>query len=265
MRIDKSGIDNEDKFIASRTLNQLRAGQRVFGNPAEGLKNTLKNLEEQNSKIEKSKTEFSLNDKETKAQIAMLKAGITGEEATAEYIEKIIKHDERLDGVVVFASLSYDVGALDELGHIPDTDFIAVYGNNIMILDSKNLRTDPDNPVFLQEGGLRSMNGFLIDEINPSTYFWRDKLASSGIDIESISEYIVIYNKNGASILKNVDYHKSVAKPVHISGLLDVMLEWVEGKENVIPLRLLTALSKGQIKKPKSNMDLRSAFSKFKI
>lgn len=50
MVINKDGIIEEDKKLAISILNKLRSGSRVIGNPAEGLKITLKKLDEQ-SKI----------------------------------------------------------------------------------------------------------------------------------------------------------------------------------------------------------------------
>ena len=51
MRINKDNISDSDKELAVSILNKLRAGNRVIGNPAEGLKKTLRELD---SKLKES-------------------------------------------------------------------------------------------------------------------------------------------------------------------------------------------------------------------
>lgn len=265
MIIDKSGIRDEDKRRAQRILNQLRIGQRVFGNPAEGLKITLKELDKKVKQPNNNPLEFQLQDNDIKTEIARVKAGIEGEESLARYIEKMIKLDEGLDGLIAFASLSTEVGTLNSKGYIPDTDFLLVYGRNILVLDAKNIRTHPENPVFLAKGSLRNMNSVLVEDIQPSTMFWKTHFENHGIPIDSIDGYMVIYNKIGATILKNAEWYQSDSKPIHISDLNQTLHDWIQGKDGTVSLSLLTFLSKAQIRKPKSNMDLSEAFRRFKL
>lgn len=265
LKIDKSGIEASDKIQAQRMLNQLRSGTRVFGNPAEGLKITLRELDEKLLSSKSDPLSFDLDDLNLKSQISMVKAGIDGEENLAGYLEKMIRLDENLDGLIIFASLSTEVGGIDDQGYISDTDFVAVYGKHILILDAKNIRTHPENPIFLQDGGLRNMNAVLIEEVIPSTFFWKSYFKKVKLPIQSINGYIVIYNKAGATVLKNADWYKSGSKPIHVSVLNKTLNEWVKDKNGTASLSLLTELSKNQIKKETSSMDLSKAFKQFKI
>lgn len=264
MKIDKTGINEEEKHQAQRLLNQLRGGQRVFGNPAEGLKKSLRELDVED---EKSQTEFELQNVEKQKEIKKVKAGINGEEGLANYLSKILKLEEDLEGIVAFASLSIgnNEEQMEEKGYIADTDFLLIYGSNIMILDAKNVKTNPENPVFMQEGALCNMNSTLLDEIIPSTNLWGKYFERMQIDIEDITEYLVIYNKVGATILKNGEWHQSLIKPIHVSDIKDILKEWVRDKENTLPLKLVTKLSDGQIRKEKSDINLSQAFKKFKL
>lgn len=262
MKVDKSGITDDIKPQAQRLLNQMKIGTRVFGNPAEGLRMTLKELDKKRSERKNDPLDFSVDDGDIKADIAKVKAGIDGEVALAEYIQKLIRLDEDLDGLLVFASLS-DATQENDKDYIPDTDFIAVYGNHILVLDAKNIRTHPENPVFIKDGSLKNMNSVLIEEITPSTSFWKSYFKKRNVRIGSIDGYMVIYNKVGATILKNADWHKSGSKPIHVGDLRDTLKEWIKDKDGTASLRILTELSISQIKKPKSDIDLDAAFKKF--
>lgn len=255
---DVENISNEDKIIALRIINKLKVGDRVFGNPGEGLKKTLKNLEKAQIEAEENKGELDYldNDGEIKQQIALLKAGIKGEEELAEYFEKIVKFDPNLQDIIVFASLSDPKQDSGNGEYISDSDFIVIYGDNILILDAKNINTSPDLPIYLDGNTLVGVGGKEIMEFHPSTYIWQNIMINNNIKYNSIEGCCVIVNKRGACIWKNKEWYSSNVKPIHISELVDFLNEWVKDKESKVNLSLLVTLSKMQIKKEKSaNID----------
>ncbi len=107
MKLDQNGIRQEDKQLAINVRNYLVAGNRVIGDPGEGLRQTLAQLEEQRDSREFGKTDWEMKDPELEAQISKTKAGIEGEEKLCEYLARLIKHDDKLNGLVAFASLAY--------------------------------------------------------------------------------------------------------------------------------------------------------------
>lgn len=268
MRIIKDYIPDEDKLIALRVMNRLKAGDRVFGNPSEGLKITMKKLEEDHQKAEENRSalDFLDNDGAYKEAYAKLKAGITGEETLAEYFEQIVKHDEELEDIVVFASLSDpEQNAGEEQGYISDSDFIAVYGNNILILDAKNIRTNPEMPIYLDGNDLVTVGGALMLELHPSIFVWRNVFKNHDCAFTSIHGCTVIVNKNGACVWKNSDWHKSEVKPIHISELVNFLHDWIKDKSPETNLSLLTVLAKMQIRKEESTLDLKLSRKRFGI
>lgn len=247
MRINKDNISDSDKELAVSILNKLRAGNRVIGNPAEGLKKTLRELD---SKLKESQKtgplSFKVSNKDLIGQIRLLKAGINGEETLADYIEKLIKHNPKLDGLIVFASLSSEQED-DNLDYIPDTDFVAVYGNNILILDAKNIVTSPDIPIYIDENVLKNPSKELI-ELHPSTYVWENIFKKTKTNIDSIDGCCVIINKNGALILKNKEWYSSPCRPIFIGDLNEFLENWIKNKDNTVSLKLLTEIAKTQSK-----------------
>lgn len=264
--IDKSGIKEEDRMHATRLLNRLRSGGRVFGNPAEGLRKTLKLLEEQASLSDQNgPTSYKLLDQDTRSQISMIKAGINGEEELASYLERLLKHSKELDGLVVFASLNIPSEEDEEKDYIPDSDFVAVYGKHIMILDAKNIPTNPKIPLYLMGNELRNPTKALFDLLS-SKYVWEKKLKQNQTPYSSIDGCTVIVNKSGATIMRNQDWYKSAARPIHISELEEFLIEWISKiNDSTISLKLLTEISNAQIRKEKTNMDLSDAYRKFGI
>lgn len=265
---DIDNIRPEDKLIALRIINQLKMGNRVFGSPAEGLKKTLKRLEDERNKRLQNKNalDYLDNDEDLLDQINLLKAGIKGEEELAQFFERIIKYDETLQDIIVFASLS-DPGQNhgDQEGYISDSDFIAVYGNNILILDAKNINTHPDFPIYVSEGALVGVGGKPILELHPSIYIWKNIFDKEGIYCNSIHGYTVIINKKGATIWKNQEWYISESRPIHIANLVDCLRDWIKDKKPEVNLSLLVLLAKMQIKKETSNIDLRSKMGRFGI
>ena len=269
MRIikDLENISDSDKLVALRVMNRLKAGDRVFGNPAEGLKITLKSIEDSHDEDESNKgvLDFLSNDDEYKVQLARIKAGIRGEKTLAEYFEKIVKHDEILQDVVLFASLSDPEQSDDSQGYISDSDFVAIYGNHALILDAKNIRTNPELPIYLEGNDLVTVGGVLLLELHSSIFVWKKIFKNNETPYTSIHGVTVIVNNSGACIWKNQDWHKSDVKPIHISELVKFLHEWVKEKSPETNLSLLTTLVKMQIRKEENSLDLRNARKRFGI
>lgn len=265
IRIDKSGIHEEDKEMAVNILNKLRNGERVFGNPGEGLRKTLKEIDKKIEKSNKtSPLEWNITNKNLIKEKNLVKAGLNGEQQLAEYIEKIVKNDPELHGIIFFASLSenYEV-ELETAGYIPDTDFIAVYGNNMMILDAKNIRVNEDSPIYISGNTLKSLNIDLM-ELTPSNYFWERILSKDGLNTK-IDGCTVIVSQTKALIFKNHEWYKSPCKPVYIGELREFLIDWIKNiNENNICLKLLVSLSKTQIKKNNEKISYGKALDRFK-
>lgn len=264
---DLENINDSDKLIALRVMNRLKAGDRVFGNPAEGLKITLKKMEDSHNEDENNKDvlDFLSNDDEYKSNLNKLKAGIKGEEVLAEYFEKIVKHDDTLQDIVLFASLSDPEQSDDSQVYISDSDFVAIYGNNILILDAKNIRTNVELPIYLDGNDLVTVGGNPLLELHSSIFVWKKIFKNNKTPYISIHGVTVIVNNTGACIWKNQDWHKSDVKPIHISELVEFLHTWVNKKSSETNLSLLTTLVKMQIRKEENSLDLRNARKRFNI
>lgn len=264
---DTKNILDEDKAEALRIINKLKIGDRVFGNPAEGLKITLKQVENDHNNYlsNKKALDYLDNDGDYLEQMALLKAGIKGEETLAEYFEKILKYDKELQDIIVFASLSDPEQNSGGDDYISDSDFIAIYGNHILILDAKNINTSPDLPIYMQGNMLTGVGGKEIMEFHPSIYIWDNIFRKNNIHYFSLHGCCVIVNNKGACIWKNQEWHNSEVKPIHISELVDFLHNWIKDKDPEVDLSLLVTLSKMQIKKEKSDLNIRSKMSKFGI
>ena len=265
---DKERIAPEDMDLAVRVLNRLRAGDRVFGNPAEGLKMTLKGLEGQLSGLEASrgKLDYLVDDGEIRDQIAKIKAGIKGEEGLAEWLERVAKYDERLQDVIFFASMSDPQQNSGGDQYTSDSDFVALHGQNMLILDAKRIRTSPDVPVYLDGNTLVSVGGVEILELHPATYVWQKVIERSHVGPVSVKGCVVIVNTSGAIVWKNAEWYKSDVRPVHISDLVSFMHDWLDQCDgSATRLSTLTALAKMQIRVDKGDLDLSSARKKFHI
>lgn len=264
MRIDKSNIRKEDIPQATKVLNRLRMRDFVFGNPAEGLKQTLIDLEK---KLEEhdSQDGWVTVDKQLKSQIAKTKAGINGEQDLASFLQKEIKENQNLDGSIAFTSLSIDNIQNEELDYTPDSDFLFIHGDAILILDAKNITTNPELPVYIHGNKLMAVDKELL-EVKPSTYVWRNYLNKKGVEYSKIEGCIVIINKSGCTIWKNEDWYQSQCKPIFIGELKEFLENWVETVNNkTISLNMLTQIANTQIKKETSGIDLSKALKKFKI
>ena len=260
MKIIKRNVKEEDKEYALDILNKLRSGVRVFGSPAEGLKKTLSKLEENAPEEDNINTlEYHLNDSEYEEKKAKLKKGIKGEETLAEYWEKVIRLDPVLSDIIVYASLGDETQQKDK-DYIPDTDFLCIYGKDILVVDAKNINTKPDIPIFVQGNGIYSAlnHDEPILEVNPSTGYWKRTFEEEyqGEEINSIIGCVCIINKTGCEIFKDDDWLNSDIKPIHISELVEYLHGWVEEKESEFDLNLLTLIMKKQIRKTESGLDL---------
>ena len=264
---DADNIAPEDKMMTLNLLNKIRNGDRVFGNPGEGLKQTLRKVDEEHSLAleNQSVLSFEMNDAEWKSMNAKLKAGIKGEETLAEYFEKIVKYDDTLQDLILFASLSDPNQNSQNLDYIPDSDFIAVYGNNILVLDAKNIPTNPEIPIYVDNNMLIAAGGKELLELHPSTFIWKKIFNQHSNTISSVKGCVVIINQSGALIWKNPEWYISDVQPLHISTLLDYLHEWIKDKEPVVNLSLLSTLSKMQIKKESTGLDLTTAHKLFGV
>lgn len=260
MKVHKKNVVLEDKEYAYDILNKLRTGTRVFGSPGEGLRKTLRKLEENKpAKDSFDNITYNIDDGEWEEQVAKLKKGIKGEETLGEYFEKVIRLDRKLSDIVVYASLGDEDSGKD---YIPDTDFLCVYGNNLLCVDAKNIRTNPDIPIFVSGNGIYSAinHDTPILEVSPQTHVW-NKIIHEGMGTLTPSDLTVhgcvcIINKTGSFIHRDEEYMRSEIKPIHISELVDFLHAWIKGKEPIFDLELLTVIAKTQIRQEKSSIDL---------
>ena len=293
---DVENIKVEDREQALSVMNKLRTGNRVFGEPTEGLKKTLSNLELKLRALDNDKDPLAYltNDGDIRSEIAMIKAGISGEEKLAEYIERVIKYDGDLEDIIFFASLSDPDQDSGNGEYISDSDFVAVYGKNVLILDAKNIRTSPEVPIYLDGNDLVSVGGKPILELHPAVYIWARIFEKYGCQLNSIHGCVVIVNDSGCTVWKNADWKKSEVKPMHISELVNFLHTWIlncdknsnknvessdDDKDDVLRhtsslteikpgsqfLSILTTMAKMQIRKESSGLDLSAARRRFHI
>lgn len=266
MQLIKSSLTQENREIAFDIANKLRAGNRLFGSPAEGLKKTLSSLKEpeQDSydSLAYNTYDFDYIDEKNK-----LEAGIEGELALSEYLEKIIRLDPKLEDLIVFASLG-DTEKLDNFGYIPDTDFLCVYGNKVLTIDAKNVKTSRKTPlqILYSEEGEAIYSTKKLDqpflEVNASVPFWQEALEEYDVRYDGL---VCIINRTGAKIIMDDNWEKSYIKPIHIENLLDYLHKWAGEKEAVVELNLLADIAKHQIEPKTSDMNLSLAKIDFGI
>ncbi len=273
LKKDRENIKEEDLALAKKVIVKLKTGNRVFGNPAEGLKDTLRKKEKELNDLElhRGKLDFLSNDAELIADIAKLKAGIRGEETLAEYLQQVVKYDKELQDIVFFASLSDPSQNSGGDEYVSDSDFVAVYGDHVLILDAKNIPTNPEIPIYIDKSSgvteLVAAGGKSLLELHPSTYVWRKVFQNANVTYLSIRGCVVIVNKSGATIWKNKEWHSSDVKPIHIADLVDFLHTWIEGKAPETSLSLLVTLTKMQIKHDDGGvaMNIRNAMRRFGV
>ena len=258
MKIEKNGIPEEDKEYAIQILNDIRNRNRCIGNPAQGLKITLKGLEEKKNSVDNSPTTWLLKDKELISQINMVKAGIEGEEKCSDFLSQLLKYNDDLDGCVAFASLSQDQEN-NKLDYIPDSDIMVVHLNNFLIIDAKNISTSPDVPIKLVGNDIMAAVGkspkIILPGIHSSVNVWAKYFDSVGVKYNSIKNIICIVNESGAYIVEPEDTDMEL---LHIVDLQDYLMEWYKLPTDVDYIRLydLLQIAKCQIRKEKSDLDL---------
>lgn len=267
MKLNQDGINPEDKQLAINVRNYLVAGNRVIGDPGEGLRQTLAELERQRDSREFGKADWEMKDPELESQISKTKAGIKGEEELCEYLTRLVKYDDKLNGLVAFASLSYDLGKQENLGYIPDTDTLLVFGNHLLVVDAKNLKIKQGQALMLLDGVVvDAEKGKEILEVHPSTHIWEKVMANAGIPLESIDGYVCIVNDTPVEIVRTDEWYESHTKLIHISELRGILEEWAENKNNTLSLKMLTEIAKAQIKKEKDiSFDVDSIKRKFGV
>ena len=276
MRIDKSNIKNEDSKLAIQMLNKLRSGQRVFGNPGEFSNYSLKKLSNQNSKSSNSlddafnKLKWQNDDEELKKNIAKAKAQKKREIELSEYIEKIIKNDKSLDGIISFASLLFNDKEFIEnqeddkfIYYIP---FVLVYGKSCLIIQVVSMMTNTKNPMFVTYAKNELDENIPFNwDICSSFGSTKEKLTDPKYSVEKFcDEYVAEFdnvdglamfvNRKGALIYKNAEWYESNCKPLHISEFLKFIREWIKDKDNTCCLNDLVQLSKLQVRKEKPEM-----------
>ena len=265
MKLNKDNIADSDKELALNIRNHIVNGQFVIGNPGLGLKKTLMELENQRDSRVFSNTEWAMKDAILNARIAMTKAGIEGETSLCDYLSRLLKYDSRLRGIVAFASLSYEQESNDK-DYIPDTDTLLVFGHHVLIVDAKNLKTKPGHPIELMDGYIVDEKGKEIIPVHPSTHIWRRVLDKANVKLESIDGYVCVVNDNETSIIRNEEWYSSHTKLIHISELHEILLEWVQGKDNTFYLDILTEIAKSQIKEEKQlDLDIDAIKKKFGV
>ena len=243
----------ENKELGIKLRNAILGGGRCFGNPAEGLKITMKQLENKLQEVDESlsKTDWKLKDTETLQQIYTLKAGIEGEEKLSEYLQTLLRYNRKLFSIFSFASLNIEMN--ENLDYIPDTDFLLVCGNNLLVLDAKNLATKKHNVLELFESEIIDEKGKTVLHLNGSTHHWKKLLPN----IETIDGYVVIVNDTGVEINRNDEWYECDYKIIHISELEKILEEWVASISNDdANLALLTKIAEQQIRKSHSSLDL---------
>ena len=266
MKLVQDGIKPEDKNLAINVRNYLMSGNRVIGSPGEGLRQTLSQLEERRDNREFEITDWVTKDAELDQQIAMTKAGISGEVSLCEYLAKLIKNDDKLDGLIAFASLAYDFGEENDKDYIPDTDTLLIYGKHILIVDAKNIKTKPGHPLQMIGGVIVDDRGKEVLECHPSTHIWEKVMEQNGLPLESIDGYVCIVNDTQTDIIRDEEWYQCHTKLIHISELKGILEEWVQGKDNTAYLNVLTEIAKAQIKEEKSlSFDVDSIKRKFGI
>ncbi len=267
MKLNQNNIKLEDKQLAINVRNYLLSGNRVLGNPGYGLKQTLSKLEHKRDNTNLGITDWAVKNSSLAKQIALTKAGIVGEESLCSYLSTLIKYDDKLNGLVAFASLAYDFGEENDKDYIPDTDTLLVFGKHLLVVDAKNLKTKPNQALMLLDGCVVDADkGKELIEVHPSTHIWQKVMSNAGLEIESIDGYVCIVNDIETEIIKNDEWYESHTKLIHISELKDILEEWVDGKSNTLYLNILTEIAKAQIKKEKNiSFDIDSIKRRFGV
>ena len=266
MKINKDNICESDKEVAIQILNSLRAGNRVIGSPGEGLSITLKELENKRDSKIYTKLEWVLTDKELNDNIEKLRAGIKGERELSEHLAQLLKYNDDLKNIIVFASLSQEQEN-NTLDYIPDSDFLAVKDDNYLIIDAKNISTNPKVPIHIVGNNIFTDTDKpkpVLEGVHSSVRVWKNFFEKNNIAYNSIKNVICIVNKSGAYITEPENTDMEL---IHIADLNDYLMNWQQEptKNDFVTLNDLVKLSKCEIRKDKSGLDLTIMKQAFKI
>jgi hypothetical protein len=255
-KLNKDNILPEDHDLAINVRNYIRSGDRVIGTPGEGLRQTLVELEhKRDAQKNVSILDWSMKDPELETQIALTKAGLEGEIKLCEYLQTLLKNDDKLQGIVAFASLSSEPEKFEQLGYTPDTDTLLVYGRNLLVIDAKNLKLKPNQEVILVGNVLMDPDkGKELLTVHASTPIWENIMSKRGLPIDSIDGYVCIVNDTPIDICRDDEWYASTTKPIHISELRVILEEWVESHSDCDTMYLdtLVEVAKTQIKEEKN-------------
>ena len=266
MKINKDNIPAEDKELALSIINSIRNNNRCIGNPARALQITLSELEEKKNDVDLNPTTWLLKNRELEEQIAKIKAGIEGEKQLAEFLERLLKYDDKLKDLVAFASLSQELNNNDR-DYIPDSDFMIVYNDRFLIVDAKNISTNPDVPIMLDGTCILTdaeRPKLLLEGVHSSINVWSDYFNKNNIKYSSIDNIICIVNKSGANITRSINTDNQL---IHIATLHQFLLGWIEMQvgSGIVQLRDLTQIAKCQVRKEHSGLDLADIRRKFGV
>lgn len=265
IKLNCDNIKEEDKSLAISVRNYLASGNRVIGQPGESLKQTLVQLEKELENKEYKITDWQLTDAHLIAKIAMTKAGIKGEEGLCDYLSTLLKYEDKLEGLVAFASLCYKPEE-NTKDYVPDTDTLLVYGKNVLVVDAKNLKTRQGHPLMLKDGNIVDDKEKPIIHVNSSIHIWKNIFYSAGIQINSIEGYVCIVNDTPTEIIRNNEWEICHNKLIHISELHDILINWIQNKDNKLYLDMLTQIAKTQVKKEKKiDLDIDSIKRQFGV
>ena len=265
MRLNQDNIKEEDKLTAVKVRNHIINGNRVIGDPGEGLRQTLAKLEAERDSKEITITDWQVKDNELEQQIILTKAGIVGETKLCDYLSILIKHNDSLNGLVAFASLAYELEN-NTKDYIPDTDILLVYGKHLLVIDAKNLKTKPGKELMLLEGCVVDDRGKELLTVHPSTHIWERVMKEHDVELESIDGYVCIVNETDFPIIRNEEWYHCHYKLIHVKELKAILEEWVKGKDNTMRLDMLTQIAKTQIKKEKNlSFDVDDIKRKFNV
>ena len=135
---------------------------------------------------------------------------------------------------------------------------MVVHLNNFLIIDAKNISTNPDVPIKLVGNDIVTASDkpkMILPNIHSSVNVWAKYFDKLGVKYNSIKNIICIVNESGAYIEDPEDTDMEL---LHIIDLQDYLMDWYKTPTNVDYIRLydLLQIAKCQIRKEKSDLDL---------
>lgn len=269
-----SDLHDSARIISSRIHN----GKRILGKPARGLYKTLQKIEADGPSFI-SKLPIQTVDTDYKQTISKMKAGIKGEEQLGDVLAF---EANKFDTLVCFASTSIgsDKGSnqtnLDNKGYIPDTDFVLVCGDSILVLDAKNCYSKTPIQV-IKEGDFDTgrdtfsikdaSSKTLVPNILSSTHLWINYLNTfDGLifDDDIYEDVVLVNNQPKMSIFKNQDYYDAPFRVVHVQEIDKILTDFIKDAKNnnTFNLYLLAIIYQNLIKED-SDIDAESIVGNF--